>query len=191
MKKCTVEGCDNKHYAKGYCEKHYTQIRRYGRTFNIDFDTNEIIEYEDYAEIILYNKQRNEVARALIDIECIDLIKQYKWHLRTDGYVSTGNNIYIHRLLMNPPKDMEIDHINRNKLDNRRENLRICTQQQNLQNKGILKNNTSGYTGVYKRNNKWCARININKKQINLGTFDTFEEAKQARIKAEIEYFNN
>ena len=191
MKKWTVEGCDNKHYAKGYCEKHYTQIRRYGRIFNTDFDTNEIIEYEDHAEIILCNKQRNEVARAIIDIECIDLIKQYKWHLRTDGYVSTGNNVYLHRFLMNPPDNMEIDHINRNKLDNRRENLRICTQQQNLQNKGIPTDNTSGYTGVYKRNNKWCARININKKQINLGTFNTFEEAKHARILAEIVYFNN
>ena len=191
MKKCTIEGCENKHYGKGYCEKHYTQIRRYGRIKRSSYEPNEVIEYDDCAELCLYNKQGEEIARALIDLECIEIVSQYKWHLRDNGYVSTSDNIYLHRLISNCDNDMVCDHINRNRLDNRRENLRSCTQQENLLNRGVSKNNTSGYTGVYKRNNKWCARININGKQINLGTFATFEEAKQARMLAEVEYCNN
>ena len=189
MKLCTVEGCTNKHYGKGYCEKHYTQIRRYGKIKRSSYESNEIIECDDCAELCLYNKQGEEIARAIIDLEYIEVISQYKWHLRDNGYVSTSDNIYLHRLILNCDSDMVCDHINRNKLDNRRENLRICTQQENIWNQGVQKNNTSGYTGVYKRNNKWCARINVNGKQINLGTFITFEEAKQARMLAEVEYF--
>lgn len=190
MKKCTVEGCDNKYYSKGYCQKHYSQMRKYGKTFNVDFNVNEIIEYEDHIEICLYNKKREEIAKALADLECIDLIKQYKWHLRQDGYVSSSDNIFLHRLIMNCDENMVIDHINHNKLDNRRENLKICTQKENVRNQVIKKTNTSGYTGVYKRGRKWCARIYVDGQQIYLGTFDTFEKAKQARISAEVEYFN-
>lgn len=189
MKTCSVEGCTNKHYGKGYCEKHYTQMRRYGKISRSRFDSNEIIEYVDHAEIVLYNKQCEEVARAIIDLECINIVKQYKWHLRDNGYVSTPDNIYLHRLIAGTNDNSVIDHINRNKLDNRRENLRHCTQQENTWNSKTMSNNTSGYTGVYKRNNKWCARIVVNKKQINLGTFATFEEAVDARKKAEEEYF--
>ena len=73
MKTCSVEGCNNKVCAKGLCNKHYKQNRKFGyipkrnRT-----DLNEIIEYDTYAEIILYNKQCEEIGRALIDLDDIE-----------------------------------------------------------------------------------------------------------------------
>jgi len=194
MRTCSVEGCENKHYCKGYCSKHYMQIRRTGQILDIrdrkESGKNEIIEYEDYAELILYDKYHNEVARSIIDLEYIDVINNYKWRFQA-GYVFNNKIGLLHRFIMNPPEDMVIDHINRNPLDNRRDNLRICTQQENQFNRSVQCNNTSGVTGVcfYKSNNKWIAYIKVDKKKKYLGCYSTKEEAIAARHKAEIEYF--
>ena len=84
---------------------------------------------------------------------------------------------------MSPSEDMVVDHINHNRLDNRKQNLRLCTQGENLRNKKV-----KGVT-FDKRRNKWYARIMINRKNLHLGSFDTKEEAIEARKQAEIEYF--
>lgn len=192
MRTCSVEGCENKHFGKGYCSKHYYHYKKYGyipeRT---RFDANEIIEYEDYAEMILYDKNDNEVARVLIDLECIDLVKKYKWHLSSHNYVYNKKAGFLHRYIMNPTDNLVVDHINRNQLDNRRENLRICTQQKNMFNQSKRCTNTSGVIGVSfdKERNKWAAQIMINGKNKHLGRYDTLEEAADARRQAEIEYF--
>lgn len=80
---------------------------------------------------------------------------------------------------------------NRNKLDNRKENLRVATATENVLNRGIYKNNTSGIRGVSfnKRKNKWVARLTYNKKVISLGYFNNLEDAKKARLDGEIKYF--
>jgi hypothetical protein len=90
--------------------------------------------------------------------------------------------LFLHRLLMNPPKGMVIDHINHNGLDNRKENLRICTNAENVRNSRNSQNNTSGYKGVCwdKSNKKWKARIGKDYKQIHIGCFDILEEAARA-----------
>lgn len=155
---------------------------------------NEIITREDYAEIKLYDKMGNEKARALIDLEDIDLVKEYRWSLSTLNYVKHNKeNLYLHRLIMNCPKSMEVDHINNNPLDNRKTNLRICTHKENLKNMSLSKRNTSGYKGVswYKRYNKWKVRIVYNGKDIHLGYYDTLDEAIQIRKQAEIKYFGD
>lgn len=190
-KKCSVEGCENKHCAKGYCGKHYNQMKRYGHILErTKYDANEIVEYEDHAEIVLYDSEGKEIARTLIDLEYTDLVKKYKWHL-THGYVFSHNFGFLHRLIMNPTDDLVIDHINHNPLDNRRCNLRICKQQENIMNKSIQSNNTSGVTGIcwIKNRNKWLAQIYVNKKNKFLGYFNTKEEAIEARRQAEIIYF--
>ena len=89
--------------------------------------------------------------------------------------------IYMHRLLLSAKKGSYIDHINGNKLDNRRSNLRICTQQQNVHN-SIGRKGTSKYKGVSwdKRRNKWKAIIGHNYKRIELGRFNTEEQAAKA-----------
>lgn len=193
MKKCKVEGCNSKHVAKGYCSKHYQQMKKHGQILDrTKYDPNEIIEYEDHAEIVLYDKDCNEVARALIDIDDINKVKNYKWHVTHYNYVySKTRNLRLHRLVMDCPDDMVVDHINHNRLDNRKENLRICTQHQNNMNTSIRSDNTSGVTGVCldTKINKWRSKIYANGKYIHLGYFNTKEEAIQVRKNAEIEYF--
>lgn len=192
-KTCSVEGCDGKHHAHGYCRRHYEQIKRHGcitHTGRSIFDKNEIIEYDDYAEIVLYDQNNNEVARTIIDLDCVEAVKDYKWCF-SNGYAYNYQVRQLHRFIMNPPEDMVVDHIDGNKLDNRRDNLRICTHQENDWNKALISTNTSGVTGVVwdKNRNKWLARIEVNGKTINLGGFKEKEDAIQARRQAEIDYF--
>lgn len=197
MKKCIVCGKECDKLIKGMCNKHYYQYKQYGEVLDTNprnkRDPNEIIEYEDHAEIVLYNKQCEEINRTLIDLEDVDIVKSYKWGIDGRGYVRGGNsrNIQLHRLIMDCPDDMVVDHINHNQLDNRKSNLRICTKQQNNFNKGLMTNNTSGITGVYwdKSISKWRAEIRYNKIKFSLGIFNNFEDAVQARQEAEIEYF--
>lgn len=192
-KTCSVEGCENKYYKKGYCSKHYSQVRKHGHILErTRYDPNEIIEYDDYAEIVLYDKQCKEIARAIIDLDDVDKVKQYKWHLDNDGYASSGrNSMKLHKLIMECLDNMTIDHINRNRLDNRKENLRFCTHQQNMMNLSVRIDNSSGVTGVcwHKKSNKWRAQIKLNKKTKHLGYYDNIEDAIQARRQAEIDYF--
>jgi hypothetical protein len=77
-------------------------------------------------------------AHAIVDDEDYEWLSQYKWHLSSDGYAKTCINdetIYMHRFILNPPKGMWSDHINRNRLDNHRHNLRVVTPRENAQNK--------------------------------------------------------
>jgi dUTP pyrophosphatase len=156
-------------------------------------DYNFIIQYEDYAEIILYDKNKIEYARAIIDIEDVSKVKNYKWYYDL-GYVrSTSRKIFLHNLIMNvtPNNEYTVDHKNRNRLDCRKDNLHITTYQYNGFNKGKQSNNTSGHPGVSwrKNQNKWEAYITLNKRKKNLGHFDNIEDAIKAREKAEIIYF--
>lgn len=102
----------------------------------------------------------------------------------------------MHRYIMNAPKGKSVDHINAitdEENDNRKSNLRVCTQSQNRQNyKGVNPNNTSGYIGVTwdKVHNKWFAHIRVNWKQKNLGYYDNIEDAIAARKAGEEKYFD-
>ena len=91
--------------------------------------------------------------------------------------------MYLHRYIMDAPKGFEVDHIDMNRLNNCRTNLRICTHQQNQCNQPLQVNNTSGVTGVrfYKARNKYVARIKFYGKDIHLGYYKTKLEATQAR----------
>ena len=127
------------------------------------------------------------------DKEDFDKIKDYCWCVDAYGYVvaNTKKTIRFHRLIMDCPEDRVVDHINRVKHDNRKSNLRICTQAENSKNLSISKNNTSGITGVswYKKNSKWIAQIRINRKLVHLGYFENLEDAAKARKEAEEKYF--
>ena len=136
----------------------------------------------------------NDNGRFLIDYEDYERIKDYRWFMDKNGYaIATigGRKEQLHRIIMNCPKDMIIDHINRDPSDNRKQNLRICTQSENLRNISVKSNNTSGVTGVSfdKKSSKWSVRIKVGGRRLNLGFFDSFEEAVRIRTEAELKYF--
>ena len=135
------------------------------------------------------------------DKEDFDLIKNYCWHY-SHGYVSaydriSKNTILLHILVMGDvPDGMEVDHKNHppypeNKVDNRKCNLQLKTHSQNMMNQSLSSINTSGVTGVgwHKRQQKWRAYIQIDKKQIHLGSFSNKDDAIIARKQAEEKYF--
>jgi hypothetical protein len=124
---------------------------------------------------------RNSDKVALVDDIDYEFLKNFKWRISNLGYVFTQVGMrkskefnvkigmtYIHRLVINPPSDKVCDHINLDKLDNRRENLRVCTRHENLFNRPKRKDSTdSKYIGVYfeKKSKKWVASFSIDKKQ--------------------------
>ena len=97
----------------------------------------------------------------------------------------------MHQLVIDVDDQRIPDHINGNRLDNRKQNLRTATRHQNAMNQGIAKNNTSGKTGVHWHSNinKWIANIGYGNKLVHLGYFDDYDEAVKERERAEIKYF--
>lgn len=143
---------------------------------------------------------------AIVDADDAPLVAGSKWQVtmgngsnakhyaKTDGSKKTGprRTIRMHRLIANPPHNMVVDHINGNTLDNRRANLRVCTQSENLMNKSSPpKDNTSGYVGVWKdkRRNAWIAETRINGRKIHIGQFSDKETAARERDRVVAEYY--
>lgn len=136
---------------------------------------------------------------ALIDDEDFELVSQYKW-CYSIGYAITNvcingrhTTMRMHRLITGAPKGMDVDHKNHDKLDNRKTNLRVCTRSENMQNLKFHSNVSSKYKGVCwdKRSDKWCAKIVINYHTINLGRFNSEEEAARAYNLAAAKYFGD
>lgn len=101
----------------------------------------------------------------LIDKEDYEVVSQFKWYIASHGYVRrSSDKIYLHRFLMGSPEKLTVDHINRNKLDNRKSNLRICTQKENNRNRSKFKDKSSTYLGVTKIDDYW--RVTVHNKVI-------------------------
>ncbi len=130
---------------------------------------------------------------ALVDDEDYELLNKYKWHFMTVGYAgrsfyinkNKSRILYMHRVILDAKTEQYVDHINGNKLDNRRSNLRICTQSQNCSNSKKSKSKISSkYKGVWKRNDGrskcWVAEHMLNRKKLYIGSFYSEEEARNA-----------
>lgn len=133
-----------------------------------------------------------------VDDEGFEELSKYKWSFdgqycaREEKMVNSkrGKKVYLHRQIMGYPLGKQIDHINLNKLDNRRENLRICTLEQQILNTNPNKRNKSGFKGVSwnKLRNKWHAQLSIDKKSIYIGYFSTVQEAAKAYNETALKY---
>ena len=129
----------------------------------------------------------------LCDIEDWERLKDLTWTKDRWGYATSSTKEKMEKFhidVMGKKKGYVIDHINRNKLDNRKSNLRFVTKSGNAANSKMFKNNTSGAKGVVQaKSGRWVARLTLNGKNIYLGTYDTFEQAIDARKKGEEKYF--
>jgi len=137
---------------------------------------------------------------ALVDDEDYPYLSQFKWCAKVEkyGYVSavrkakmvSGKSrlLYMHRVIMDAPLGIDVDHRDGCALNNQRFNLRVCSRMENARNRGKSKNNTSGFCGVSKHGSGFQAMIGVNRKRIHLGTYPTPEEAAQAYDFGAIKY---
>lgn len=142
---------------------------------------------EDY--VIMYTSKGEPF---FVDLEDFWKVRDICWYKDDKGYIKSYD-IPLHRLIMGDPEGFEVDHIHGHlsRYDNRKENLRLATPSQNTMNSRIRSDNTSGVTGVYwyAKYNKWAAVISINQKVVGLGYFEKFEDAVDARKKAENQHY--
>jgi hypothetical protein len=136
---------------------------------------------------------------ALIDAEDYDLVRERKWYnAPTSPYVRSQlqrKTIYLHRVILDAPAGVEVDHKNGNPLDNRKCNLRLVTRSQNEQAKKARTNTITGSRNVYycadKKNKPFRVLIMLNQKNIHLGYFDTVEEAALVAEQGRQKYFTH
>lgn len=136
----------------------------------------------------------------LVDDADYATLARHKWHVNVHGYAARNITLpdgqrtvsLMHREILGLAHGSPtvVDHANHNSIDNRRNNIRACTRQQNQMNRGKASHNTSGFKGVtkHKQCGKWAAQMNLKGKHIHLGLFDTAEEAHAAYCKAADEH---
>jgi hypothetical protein len=141
------------------------------------------------------------VAHTVVDDADFDLLSQWRWRINHNGYAvrserqhGTCVTFRMHRIIINAPIDLQVDHTDRNRLNNQRNNLRLCTDMENARNRSKYKG-TSQYKGVYRRQgdcpHPWCASIQVKQVRIQLGNFSDENEAALAYNDAAIRYFGD
>jgi AP2 domain-containing protein/HNH endonuclease len=141
-------------------------------------------------EIPLRNRKKIIVAFALVDDEDYEFLMQWKWYFAMGYALRDAKGIRMHRVIMNAPSGTEVDHINQNRLDCQRCNLRIASHGQNRQNTPKYKGCSSQYKGVSwrKKKERWVAGIGHDQKWIHLGYFDSEIAAAHAYDAAALMY---
>lgn len=197
--KCKIMGCHKAAEVGGYCLRHYEGKWDY-KHFN---DSNDFILEDDVCRVVLRDIFGGIIAEASIDLNDLLEVKNHKWYLSSTGYVRTRQSfgkdkkVFLHNLIMNSPSPgKKVDHIDRDKLNNRRCNFRFATVSQNQANSYKQETfydekTSSRFKGVSwdKVNRKWLARIRKDYKMYYLGRFSSEIEAVQAYDKAAIEFF--
>ena len=131
---------------------------------------------------------------ALVDDEDYERVSSYKWSLQNTNYAAScidGKKTLLHRFILDVSQEQTIDHKNRDGLDCRRENLRLCTHSQNQHNRPAQRNNSTGYKGVRwnKTNKRYAANISVDGHRIHLGYFDSPEDAAYAYDQAALQHY--
>lgn len=177
-------------FAKGYCGKHYHQIKKYGKVLDNNprtkYDPNEFRFKKNIVEFDTYELPSNRVKQTyIIDTEDYLKVSQYKWQTLSTGYagtrdIKTHKIILLHRLIMDAKPGQQIDHIDQDITNNTKENLRYCDNGLNMANRKPY--NSLQLKGVQQhKNGKYSAYIRRNNKQYHSNVYETFEEASFAR----------
>lgn len=133
----------------------------------------------------------NTTSEFFFDLDDFEKIKPYTWVENDQGYIATTASLSVrqHRLIFGCEDDEMIDHINRNKKDNRKSNLRLCNKQTNGINRGCNRCSSTGVKGVKIYGSRYIASITKNSVTHHIGIFDSIEEARKSRVAKEIELF--
>lgn len=190
------------------CSKHMHQLQKYHKFLDSNPRTQkDLNEYRVDTErgiaiFNLYDQRQNKVSEFIIDIDDLQRVKYHKWRL-SYGNVVTGNNtnktptVYLTHLIMgvkDTDYEHKIDHRDGDTLNNRKSNLRVCTQGENTLNKHKVANNKSGVIGVHLlnrkgRNAKYTVEIRYQNKRYHLGDYQKLIEAAYARYIAQNEIY--
>lgn len=146
-------------------------------------------------QFIETGRTRSDVKRkvlVMVDDSDYDYLSQFNWQCGKDMMIKNhSHTVLMHRLILNAPNHLEVDHIDGNRLNNQRSNLRLCNSSQNKCNRGPRKDNKSGYKGVswHKQNKKWTVRIKSPYgKYLSLGCYNDIKEAALAYNNAAKKY---
>lgn len=183
---CKVSWCNRTNMrGKDICRYHYEMIRQHGRIIDkrTPYDDNRIIMHDGYAEMIITDSKDNETGRVKIDVEDIERLSGRHWSENGNGYVRSfikTSPVYLHRFILGYHGRMDVDHINGDKSDNRKSNLRIVSHSVNALNK----RNASCVHKITGRVLKkpYLASVFFNGSYALYKYFATEEEAKSAVI---------
>lgn len=134
---------------------------------------------------------------ALVDIDDLPRVAVRRWNVSPAGYAVAGRAgcLYMHRVVMGAQKGQQVDHVDGNKLDNRRANLRICTNSENRRNQKIRKDSSHNFKGVERRTKgfrtRFYARIMVDGRRLALGGYETELEAAHAYDRAAAKHFGS
>jgi hypothetical protein len=130
----------------------------------------------------------------IISEEDVKKVSKYQWRKdKQSGYWYTyadKKKLYLHRYITNNNTSNPTDHIDNNKDNNTKENLRICTYRENARNKSFKSNSQTGYTNIFKHGKKYIIQARINNKTKTLASYDTLDEALKAKVQIWKEKFN-
>ena len=176
------------------------QIQKYGHPLDNNPRTlNDLNDYTINYELgcvyfNIYNQKCEKVGFFTVDLCDIELVKYHKWRFNSFGHVLTGSGGNIRDLshiVLGIPKELDsvtiVDHKDGDPTNNRRYNLRVCTQQENILNKSFMSTNTTGIIGVSydKARNAYAPEIRYGNKRLHLGRYKSMEEAAYVRFVAE------
>ncbi len=131
--------------------------------------------------IYLSGKKNNNIS-FIIDDDDYGFIVKIKWYLHSSGYVKSSMGYLHHLIIGKPSTGYEVDHINLNKLDNQRLNLRFLSVKENRKNKSTYKTSSKFPKFAHKHGNRFQSQVVINKRTIYLGTFDNQCQAHEAGV---------
>lgn len=193
---CTVPGCVDVHEAKGYCRSHYDKWRTQGDPLAITRKDPSRVEHVNGCLHVFLGGIAAAGAVTLVSVEDGKLVEGHSWWMSGEGYVSgkpEGRRSLLHRYLMDLSAEdpRQVDHINGNRLDNRRENLRIVTFPQQMQNKKPWAE--SGHRNCYWEEEKQLWRVIVTKdgQKHQGGRHKSLDDAREAAAKLRGELFTH